>query len=193
MKLAPLLLTLIAFAAHAEWRYDRTTDRMTGHENLTAMSTSVNTFSLGAPYAGSQHAYLTARKHPRHGNDIVLRIERGQFNCMPDDCGVLARFDNRPPQRYAAVGPEDHRSDMLFIRDFRRFYGQALKSKRVLIEAVFFNNGTKQLEFDVEGLDPKFLAVKAAPPARPKCTPQEKTRLWREHREFPDRVQPSCE
>ncbi len=163
-----LCLLLAAGPAAADWVYRNTADPMTSKVTLTARSISSNQFELAAPYAGTQHAMLILRKHPRHGLDVMLGIQKGQFNCSAGrDCSILVRFDARPAMRFNASRPADHSSDMIFIENFHRFYGEVMKSKRMLIEVAFFSNGNRQLEFDIAGLDPKFFSIAAA--AKPRA------------------------
>jgi len=61
---------------------------------------STNTASFGFPYQGVQHTLLFLRGHPRHGQDVILKIEKGQFQCSSyDGCTVLVRFDDKAPVR----------------------------------------------------------------------------------------------
>jgi len=118
----------------------------------TADLLSSNTITFGSPYGGPQRATLQLRSHPQWGKNVILGVERGQFLCRRDECRVLVRFDNGKAESYNAVGPADHSTDTIFIRDYDYFVRRLLKAKRLRIEATFYREGNRIIEFDVSGL-----------------------------------------
>lgn len=42
--------------------------------------------------------------------------------------------------------------DVIFLNNSKKFINNLKKSKKVMIEATFFDAGSKVIEFDVEGL-----------------------------------------
>lgn len=137
----------------SSWRYAADPDSMGKGTIHFAGNESTNTLSFKFPYTGEQHATLSLRKHPRQGSDVLIAIERGQFVCGIDRCNVLVRFDDGDSMRFNAVGPSDHSSTALFITPFDKFYTRMLKAKRVRIEADFYQEGTRMMDFDVSGFD----------------------------------------
>jgi hypothetical protein len=116
---------------------------------------SSNTVEFRFPYAEPQHAKLILRSHPRHGKDVILRIERGQFLCHSyEDCSVLVRFDEGKARSYAAVGPSDNSSETVFIRDYPRFYREMRKAKIARLSTDVYQESAPVFEFDVSGFDP---------------------------------------
>lgn len=106
------------------------------------------------PYSGKQHATLTLRTHPRHGKDIILTIEKGQFLCHSyENCIALVRFDDQKASNYSAIGPADNSTETIFIRTYSRFVGNMLKSQRVRISANVYQEGSPVFEFDVSDFD----------------------------------------
>lgn len=134
----------------SQWVYDQQTDPMGNGTTLFALVQSTNTVNFGLPYDGAQHATLTLRTHPRHGKDVILGIERGQFLCRSyEDCNVLVRFDDQQAVTFSGVGPADKSTESVFIRNYPRFVAGMLKAKRVRISVEVYREGAPVFEFDV--------------------------------------------
>ena len=134
------------------WQYMNDVDSMTGKSAKQASVKSTNTLFFHSPYQGAQHATLTLRKHPRYGNDVILQIQRGQFMAHIDGCEVIVRFDDNPPMKFWAYGPEDNSTESLFIKNYPKFITQLRKVKRVRISTTVYQEGEPMMEFNVEGL-----------------------------------------
>src|SRR5262249_11124948 len=140
-------------ATPSAWRYDTDVDQMSGKKSQSASVKSSNTVRFDFPYEGAQHGTLTLRKHPRWGNNVMLKIERGQFMAHVTGVQVLARFDDGGPVKFWAVGPEDHSTTILFINDYSRFVAQLRKAKTVRLSTPIYQHGSPVFEFDVAGLE----------------------------------------
>lgn len=139
----------------SQWTYQHDEDAMKKGVVHEASVSSSNTVSFSFPYSGEQHATLTLRTHPRHGKDLILRIEKGQFLCPSyEGCNVLVRFDDHEPATFSAVGPADNSTEVIFIRNYSRFVEKMVKAKRVRISANVYQEGAPVFEFDVSGFDP---------------------------------------
>ena len=137
-------------APGSQWHYGQDEDPMGKGTTLLAQVTSTNVVLFDSPYGGPQHATLTLRTHPRHGKDIILGIERGQFLCRSyEDCNVLVRFDDQKAVTYAGVGAADNSTESVFIRNYSRFVSNMLKAKRVRISTEVYQEGSPVFEFDV--------------------------------------------
>lgn len=134
------------------WQYAEESDPMGRGTIKYAHVESVNTVNFSFPYQGDQRATLTIRKHPKHGKDVILAIEKGQFNVGIDDCTVNVRFDDGKPRAFSAVGPADHSSTSLFLRNYPTFVASAKKAKKIFVEAPFWQEGMQVFEFDTTGL-----------------------------------------
>ncbi len=119
-----------------------------------ASTVSSNTLDFTFPYTGTQHARLTLRKHPRMGLDVIVQIERGQFVCRIDGCALMVRFDEGQAERFYGAGAADGTSTILFIRPSDRFMARVRKAKRVRIEAQFYQQGIRVLDFPADDLGP---------------------------------------
>ncbi|ESQ85837.1 hypothetical protein AEAC466_01275 [Asticcacaulis sp. AC466] len=141
------------------WRYQTETDTMSGKTSHSAAVDSENTVNFSFPYNGAQHGELTLRKHPRYGNDVILSITKGQFLCNSyDGCSVLVKFDDKPPVKFTAAEAADHSTELLFIRNYKRFSESLQSAKRVVIEAPVYQEGSPEFEFDVSQFDAKQMA-----------------------------------
>lgn len=136
------------------WVYSVSNDEMSGSEAQHAMLASTNRFELRFPYQGTQFAALMVRRHPRHGIDAMVTIERGQLLCgVSDACTLQVRFDNAPAQQWTFVEPESDDSTVLFFRDGRAFATKLATAKIVRIELKFFQQSPVVAVFDTKGFD----------------------------------------
>lgn len=134
------------------WSYDESADKMGRGIIKTASIRSLNEFQFDFPYQGAQRAWLQLRVHPKYGKDVILRIEKGQFLCGINSCNVAVRFDQGTAQAYSASEAADHSTTILFLQNYDLFFGNARKSKKVYIEAQFYQEGARVFEFDIIGL-----------------------------------------
>lgn len=145
-----------------QWEYEQTEDPMSGGNRYTASVRSSNTVSFGFPYAGAQHGTLTLRTTQGKGKSVMFYIEKGQILCRSyEGCSAQVRFDDEKPVRFAANGPADHSSDIIFLEDYSRFLAKLKKAKRVRIAVDIYQNGAPAFEFDVNGFDPERYVPKA--------------------------------
>jgi hypothetical protein len=135
------------------WNYRESKDAMAGKPVRTAEVLSANQVNFDFPYQGAQRARLQLRAHPRFGNDAILYIDKGQFTCNTQDCSVQVRFDEGGTNEYSMSEPDDNSSNILFFSNYDRFLANVRRSKRVRIEAGFFQEGNRVFEFHVDGLE----------------------------------------
>lgn len=155
-QFSALLLIGAAASAHANaWSYRTSEEPMSGKKSFYASQQSQNVIEFNWPYQGPQKATILLRKHPRYGQDVIIFIERGQFMCSAggSHCDVVAKFDGAAPITLETSLPDDFDSTKVFVRGDARFIRLLKKSKRLLIEASFFKEGTRVFEFNVDGLD----------------------------------------
>jgi hypothetical protein len=136
-----------------KWNYQESKEKMGRGTIRNAYVKSINKLSFDFPYQGLQRATLQLRKHPKYGKDVIVSIGKGQFVCNSySGCKVFVRFDSGKPIRYNATEPSDHSSTYIFIRNYKSFVSRAKKSKKIYIEAEFYQEGNRVMEFDSEGL-----------------------------------------
>lgn len=134
------------------WQYDEHSEKMGRGTVKLATVRSLNEVEFGFPYHGPQRATLQLRIHPKYGKDVTIAVEKGQFLCGFRNCQVSVRFDNGKAQNFSAVEPADHSTTMLFLHSYDRFLPSVRKAKKVYIEALFYQQGTRVFEFDISGL-----------------------------------------
>lgn len=135
------------------WVYTEEPDAMGRGTIKIASLKSENTIEFERPYARPQHATLTVRSHPSFGVDAIISIERGQFICQTASCFTAARFGKLKPTKIEMQRPEDHSSTALFFSDSKDFIAKLKKSDHLMVEATFFQEGTRVMSFDTKGLN----------------------------------------
>lgn len=135
------------------WDYSEPTDEMGRGRIFIAMVQSTNTISLGFPYEGEQHATLSIREHPQHGNDVYIKIEKGQLLDSDYNSKVMVRFDSDKLMAFPSVRPADLSSETLFLRGsaFPVFIGRLKTAKTLRVEVPVYQAGNQVFVFDVEG------------------------------------------
>lgn len=136
------------------WQSNTSTDEMRGTRSNTVMNESINKVNFEFPYNGGSNLTLMVRNKAGE-KDVIITISKGQFLCgLMDGCEIGFKFDNNPVQSITMVGTDSHDSDVLFIK-YPKTANQIIqnikKSKKVIIEPKFYQEGSKQFTFNLEG------------------------------------------
>lgn len=125
-----------------------------GHGSTSYATTkSRNTVEFGFPYQGAQHGRLVIRSGQGKGRDVMLFIDRGQFQVNSyDGSSALLRFDEEKAFRVSTVGAADHSTTTLFLSGFQGLVTRLKKAKTLRIQAPVYQEGEPVFEFDVAGL-----------------------------------------
>lgn len=156
MKLVKLLAFALALLfstfAHAQaWEYHNKTDQMRGTSTRFAESTSTNKVNFGAPYSGGSYLELTLRERSKDGLNILFTISKGQFQCATG-CKFFAKFDEGKIYEIAATGSSSGSVDTIFVEDEIPFLEALRRSKKLIVEMEFFQEGSNQFVFNTVGL-----------------------------------------
>lgn len=139
----------------SKWEYNQETDELRNQNTYTARNISTNIVDFGFPYNESPMV-LTLRKDPKYGNDVIFFVN-GQFNgCMINSCKITVKFDEGKLENYRMVGSDGGRNNTLFIenaKEMKTFVDKLKKSKKLIVEASFYNHGKGQFTFDTQGLE----------------------------------------
>lgn len=135
------------------WEYHTQKDEMRGAESRFAQLSGSNTIDLDFPY-GEQRGRLVIRQSAQHGFDIIVGVDSGQIMCNSfTNSHINVKFDDGPIQRYRCFDASDGTNNMVFIDGAKGFLAKLKKSKKIIVEAEFFQNGTQQLTFDTANLE----------------------------------------
>lgn len=132
----------------SSWSYQESEDKMTSKKILFASVNANDELQFEFPYDGGSIATFTIRK--KNGStDIYLHVSKGQFNNTFEGGQVKMRFDSNPAKRYSFSGASDGSSDIIFINSAKEIINKLKNSSKMLIEVEFYNEGNRQIEFDV--------------------------------------------
>lgn len=136
------------------WTFEQDTDKMSGKVNYYTHITSVNKIYFKFPYEGGSSFYLTVRKED-NSNDVLLQVSKGQFiSSMGDEnITVKVKFDSEVPEEYTYTGTTDGSNTTIFIGSVKKFINKLRTAKKLMIEAEFYQEGRKVIEFDVSGFE----------------------------------------
>ena len=137
----------------ANWSLSEITDKMTSVKKYYAVCKSTNTIEFQFPYQGGSYFTLTVRNSGK-GNEVVINVSKGQF--MPSlnsEESVKVKFDDGKPIDYTYLSASDGSSDVIFLNNENNFIKKLKVSKKLMIETTFFNEGSKIMEFDINGLN----------------------------------------
>jgi len=140
-------------SVESSWDFDSTVDKMTSKIRYTASVTANELLDLNFPYQGGVSAVFTIRKTPEGENQAFLYLSKGQLMAAHsiDDGTIRLRFDDEKPETYSVTGAADGSSNIVFINSVNKVINKLKKSKKLIIEAVLYDNGSKQMEFNTKG------------------------------------------
>jgi hypothetical protein len=140
----------------ATWEYGSSNDNMRGTTSRWATLYSPTELNFDFPYQGDNAAYIQVSKT----GYIILSVGKGQFLCHHDDM-VAVKFDDGPVYNYPCGTPDNGDSTILYIEP--NYLAESdqpkdpmdglLKSTTMTVEAQFYQAGSRQLIFHVQGLD----------------------------------------
>lgn len=136
----------------SKWIYEGKFDSMRGAMTRFADLQSENELDFAFPYSGGAHVFIHLQD--RAGQiGAMLVVEKGQFICNSLAEGtVAAKFDDGAIQHFTCAGTADGRTNVIFIHPAKRFVAALRKSHSALIEAQFFQEGSRQIDFETAGL-----------------------------------------
>lgn len=136
-----------------KWTIEVSVDKMGRGTRVEAKKVSNNTLEFGFPYNGKQRATLWFIKFIGNEKRVVLSVDKGQFNNIYMNNTVDVKFDDDKVKKYKYEFSNDGNVNYILLNDFNSFTKKARTSKKVMIEAGFFQSGNHILEFDLTGFD----------------------------------------
>lgn len=133
------------------WDYSEQTDQMRGSVTRRADLRSRDAIDLGQPY-GVVHVELILQRTGDEPIRAYLHV-RGQFACnYADDDKISVKFDDGPVEDIKCSELADGSPGYLAIEDAPDFVEKLRASSRLIIEAQYYENGLRQVRFNVSGL-----------------------------------------
>ena len=146
----PKVGTLRGPSSH--WKYEDSNDKMRGTSTHIARLESRNSLTFDFPYRGGT-ATLMLRNRAEDGLKVMLSVE-GQFLCDSNSGdSVAVKFDSGSIQQFACSEPDSGNPGLLFIDGAEDFVTALSTARTLTIEANFYQEGPRQMEFDVAGLN----------------------------------------
>ena len=137
------------------WVYKKNKDEMRGIESRFATNVSTNQVEFDFPYNGGSNLTLTVRETGNE-KDILIGISKGQFICGINDCKFAFKFDDGAVESITMTHPENYASDIMFVsydKTEDKIIEKLKTSKKLIIEAPFYQEGRKQFTFNVSGFE----------------------------------------
>lgn len=137
----------------SKWEYSEDRDQMRGTVTRYNNLYSENQLDFAFPYSGGSQASIQVRE--KAGKlAVMLIVDKGQFICNPFLKSTLAvKFDNKPVQHFDCRTAADGSANIIFVLPAKQFLNALKKSHHVIVEANFFQEGPRQMEFMSAGLD----------------------------------------
>ncbi len=135
----------------SKWIYETNETKM-GESQKFAQIKSDDILDFDFPYQGGSESTLTVRKQ-KGQTDIYYQVSKGQIvSVNPVDGGtVRVKFDDEKPMNISASGASDYSSDIIFLNSTSKLISKLKSAKKMIIEVKFYDEGNRQIEFDVEG------------------------------------------
>lgn len=140
-------------ASKSNWEYSEDANKMSDKKTYYAKSIDSEDLNFQFPYnQGENHASILLRNQEGK-TDVLLMIDQGQF--LSEDVyggSVRVKFDNEKPEDYSYSKPSDYSTTSIFINETKKFIKHLKSSKKAIIEATFYQEGNKQMEFNIGDL-----------------------------------------
>ena len=140
-------------AKPSNWNESQELDPMRNKSTYYDCIISDNALQFSFPYGGGSSGHLCFRNSPRFGTDVYLRMDKGQSTCSFEGCTLHMKFDDGPILAFGATEASGGNTDTVFIHGYARLKQLMRKSKHMILEAEFFQEGVQQLDFTVSGFD----------------------------------------
>lgn len=132
------------------WQYSEEEDKMTSEKVYYAANISPDDLQFKFPYNGGSTATFHVRNKEKQ-NEVMLNISKGQFmTSIMEQKALRIRFDDNKPITVNYNGPSDGSHDWIFLSSGKKILSMLKTAKHMIIEVEFYNEGMRQINFDVE-------------------------------------------
>lgn len=134
------------------WEISTSKDEMRGTIDTYASIESDNEVDFEFPYNGGSTLSITVRESQKFGTNVYLSISNGQFvgNAFDGSDYVTIKFDDEPLQKYHFNNASSGSMDIIFLKKEKELIGKFKKARKIMVEAPFFDCGSKQFTFTVD-------------------------------------------
>lgn len=141
-----------AKASQGKWQYSQSVDNMRNETKRHALVVSNNSVDFAFPYSGGSQGKLRVRQ--RGGElSIMFSITKGNLLCSRYSNDTLSvKFDDGTIREFRCWEPTDGSSELVFLSPEVEFLQLLRSSSRVVVEASFYQEGSRQFIFDTAGL-----------------------------------------
>lgn len=134
------------------WIYEDVIDKM-GVGVKMACLVSDDILQFNTPYIEESISTLNIRR--KGGRlSVFYFITQGQIVSIDviQRRPIRVRFDNEQPMVFSVIPPSDSSPNVMFILPAKKMIEKIKKSKKMVIEVEFYNEGLRQIEFNTAGL-----------------------------------------
>jgi hypothetical protein len=150
---APVATNAVETApAPNSWEYQTTRDEMRDTSARIARLVSENQIELSWPY-GTVSGHLIIRDRSQDGLNVMFTVDEGQILCNSYSGGHLSlRFDHGPVETFSCDEATGGTNDLVFFSSEHEILRRLQHAHRLILEADFYDAGTRQFTFNVAGL-----------------------------------------
>lgn len=137
----------------SNWNYSTDEDKMSGEKRYFATSKSTNEIEFEFPYNGGSTFKFIVRNMGK-GNEVLMTVSKGQFmTSIMSSEKVRMKFDDNQPFNVSYNSADDASMDVIFFNSTEKILTKLKTSKKLMVEAPFYDAGRQIIYFDVEGLN----------------------------------------
>jgi len=140
-----------AMAEQFSWTYETEEDKMSSETSYFASIVSPDVVNLDFPYEGGSYLSIYLRKTGNESTAFIY-ISEGQLHTEYDNPTIAVRFGENKAKNFSVSESADNDAQYLFIDNANDFIRELKASKEVLVECMFYNNGSHVFKFNTEGL-----------------------------------------
>lgn len=134
------------------WTYSTSTDEMSGNVSFFAQSTSTDNVEFSFPYGHCDFTLII--RYANGKNEILLKGTSCQF--MPGILGneyLRIKIDDNEPYKVSYSDAADGSANVIFLSSVQKVLSGIKQGKELKIEAPFFQDGRKIINFHIENLE----------------------------------------
>lgn len=132
------------------WKQYQSYDKMHDSHYEVAALRALTPLNLDFPYEGATATLVVGRTPGERISSIALVVDKGQFDCRGDACSVSIKFDDSKVESQVVSRYTDDDERLYFYRS-DELAERIRNAHHLTIEAHFFRQGFRQIEFDVTG------------------------------------------